>query len=164
ICRLEWISPDLSQNMRPIEQGGEQVGGGLKVEWRMDQEFTQFREAATLSKADYLRTADLCLSYARELLELLRTINSGDHALIKEFCKRAKAFDRWWSSTELSPYECNKLDEVLTGISLDLGNAGIVWSDAFDRPLKQKLYLAKRNEADATDALSYASFLRRDAR
>lgn len=165
VCRFEWINPRLPQNMRPIEQRGEQVGGGLKIEWRSDQvAISQFVDNATLNKSDYLKAADLCIERAHELLIELITINSGDHTSIQTFCSVAETFDRWWSSVELAPYECARLDEVLTRIASNLGNAGLVWSDTFDRPPAQKLHLAKKNEEAVADALSYSSFLRLDIR
>jgi hypothetical protein len=139
VCRSWWINERLSESMRPLTFSGENIGGGVTLEWREGYEaMASFAAEHTLLKEDYLSHAlevasevEGLLSRVSEALARLECGELGERAFIDETADargRVREIYMEWSDFGLAPFECAEVDKKIDEFLALADNVALFYS------------------------------------
>lgn len=162
ICRSLWINDSLDEDARPLAMEGENIGGGIFVEWNENYQFlAQLTSTDTLMKEDYL---NLTIPWINELKQLLENVGSGLLSLKAGQISEDKFLDATYasrkqinkictliSSMSTAPFECKPMDQCLECLIACMGNIVLHYSDKgreiWTAPIRLTMSLKQRSSA-----------------
>lgn len=139
ICHSLWIADSLDKSARPLPLKGENIGGGIFVNWNDNYSFlAKHMSANTLTKEDYLNTVLPLINELSQLLDQLEeyllslkaeNITEAKFLSVTEVC-RTRINEIYTSITRmaLAPFECKVMDESLQCLVVCMDNLALYFS------------------------------------
>lgn len=140
ICRSLWINDSLDETARPLPLTGENIGGGMIVDWSDNYSFlAQHTSTNTFTKEEYLSVVIPWINALKQLLEDigsgLLSLKKGDVdedaflASTKVARKRINGIYMSISGMSLAPFECKAMDSCLKRFVACMDNIVLHYSD-----------------------------------